>query len=183
MGRYDVLIKCAQIRKLIDENKYTKALEALDELDLAKVHSMSDLMLFAKVYEKADRFKEAKEIYYAVYEKKRSKRILYNLVLLVLRTGDLKEAKELYMEYEMAAGITLDTYELRYRVARASGEKRENLIELLEDLRKEEFTEEWGYQLAKLYELDGNRKKCIEVCNDLVLWFGSGVIVDKARKL
>lgn len=183
MGRYDVLIKCAQIRKLIEENKYTKALEEIEGLDLSKVHSMSDLVLFANVFEKADRFTEARDIYYMIYEKKRSKRILYQLVLLVLRTGDLKEAKELYMEYEMAAGITLDTYELRYRLARASGESRANLIQLLEDLRAEEFTEEWGYQLAKLYELEGDRKKCIEICNEIVLWFGSGIIVEKAKEL
>ena len=183
MGRYDVLIKCAQVRKLIEENKFTKALEELDTMDFSKVHSMSDLTTFAEIYEKADRFEEAKKIYYMAYKKKHSKRILYHLVLLVVRTGDIKEAKELYMEYEMAAGITLDTYELRYRLAKGTGEKRSKLIELLEDLRREEFTEEWGYQLAKLYELEGDRKKCIEVCNDIVLWFGSGAIVDKAKQL
>lgn len=183
MGRYDVLIKCAQVRKLIEENKYTKALEELDAMDLSKVHSMSDLIKFAELYEKADRFEEAKKIYYTMYEKKHSKRILYRLVLMVLRLGDLKEAKELYMEYEMAAGITLDTYELRYRMAKAAGEKRTKLIALLEDLRREEFTEEWGYQLAKLYELEGDRKKCVEICNEIVLWFGSGNIVDKAKEL
>ncbi len=183
MGRYDVLIKCAQVRKLIEENKYKKALEVLDDLDLSRVHAMGDLTLFAKVYEKADRFEEAMNIYTAIYEKKHSKRILYQLILLVLRIGKMEEAQELYQEYESVAGVTLDTYELRYRMAKAQGVGRDKLIVLLEELRKEEFTEEWGYQLAKLYELQGDRKHCIEVCEDIVLWFGSGAIVDQAKEL
>jgi hypothetical protein len=183
MGKYDTAMKCSQVKKLIDDNKYTKALEMLDAMDLDKVHSMADLYLFADVYMKGDRLQEAKDIYYIAYHHTRSNRALGRLIRMVLRTGNIKEARELFLEYEMAAGTTLDTYGLRYYLAKAEGAPRSQLIELLEDLRKEEFTEEWGYQLAKLYELEGDAPHCIEICEEIALWFGVGEIVEKAKAL
>lgn len=97
--------------------------------------------------------------------------------------GDLEEAKELYQAYEIVSGMTLDTYELKYRLAKAEGASYETLIEILEELKKNEYTEEWGYQLARLYELQGRREDCIAECEDLMLWFGSGKIVEKAKEL
>ena len=183
MGKYDTAMKCSQVKKLIDDNKYTKALEMIDAIDLEKVHSMADLYLFADVYMKGDRLQEAKDIYYIVYHHTRSNRALGRLVRMAIRTGNIKEARELFLEYEMAAGTTLDTYGLRYYLAKAEGTPRSQLIELLEDLRKEEFTEEWGYQLAKLYELEGDAPHCIEICEEIALWFGVGEIVEKAKAL
>lgn len=183
MGRYETLRKCAQIKKLIDENKYIKALEIIESLDLRRNYAVSDLYLFADVYLKADRFDEARWVYYNIYERTHSKRVLKHLILLDLRLSEIKEAKELFLEYEMSAKPTLDLYEMRYRLAKAEGVSRNELIDILEDLHKEEFTEEWGFQLAKLYELSGERDKCIEVCKDIILWFGTGSIVNKAEEL
>lgn len=158
MGRYDTLIKCSQIKKLIEDNKYTKAFEVIKGLDLSRVHAISDLYMIAQVYQKADHFTEAKQIHYGIYERTHARRALYRLILLTIRMGDIKEARALYFEYEMAWGVTLDTYELRYRLARVEGAPRSTLISLLEDLRGEEFTEEWGYRLAQLYALDERKK-------------------------
>ena len=79
--------------------------------------------------------------------------------------------------------MTLDTYELRYMLAKAEGASRKVLIDILQELKKEEYTEEWGYQLARLYEQEGRQQECIAECQDLILWFGEGRIVDKAREL
>ena len=105
------------------------------------------------------------------------------LLRLVLRMGDMEEARELFLTYEMAGDVTLDAYELRYMLAKAEGASRKVLIDILQELKKEEYTEEWGYQLARLYEQEGRQQECIAECQDLILWFGEGRIVDKAREL
>lgn len=175
--------QCRQIRELIEENKYTKALELIDELPLEEVGSLDDLYLYAEMYEKAEHIDKKKQIYYMIYERTKSRHVLNKLLRLVIRMGDMEEAKELYFTYEMQGKTTLDTYELRYLVAKAEGEPRSRLIEILEELKQEEYTEEWGYQLARLYEQEGLRDKCIAECKRLKLWFGEGKIVDKAIAL
>lgn len=175
--------RCALVRELIDANKYKLALEEIDSMDLTEVPAIGDLYLFAELYEKAERMEKKKEIFYVIYDRTRSRHILYQLLRLLIRMGELEEARELFLAYEVIGGVTLDTYELRYRLARAEGEPRSTLIHILEDLKKEEYTEEWGYQLALLYEMEGEREKCIRECCDLKLWFGEGKIVELAAKL
>lgn len=175
--------KCRQILKLIDENQYKAALEILETVDLTLVSSTQDLYDFAELYERAGRIDKKKDIYYIVYERAHTSCVLYHLLKLVIRMGDMQEARELFTAYEVLGGATLDTYELRYRLACAEGRSRAELIQILEELKHEEYTEEWGYQLALLYELEGERLKCIQECNDLKLWFGEGRIVDKAMRL
>lgn len=175
--------QCKQIRELIQDNKYTKALELIDELPLDEVGSLDDLYLYAEMYEKAEHIDKKKQIYYMIYERTKSRHVLNKLLRLVIRMGDMEEARELYFTYEMSGKTNLDTYELRYLLAKAEGEPRERLIEILEELKKEEYTEEWGYQLARLYEQEGLRDKCIAECKRLKLWFGEGKIIDKAVEL
>lgn len=181
--RFERERRCGQIRKLVEENKYTKALEQMDEIPLEEVDSIEDLYLFAEMYEKAERMNMTEKIFYEIYKRTHSRHALYRLLRLVIRLGDLEQAKELFLAYEVNFGINLDTFELRYRLAKALGEPRSALISILEDLKQEEYTEEWGYQLALLYEREGKREECIRECNDLKLWFGSGSLVDKAMAL
>lgn len=183
MGRYDTAVRCAQIRNLVEENQYLKAMEAIEDMDFEAVPTISDLYLFADVFLKAEKMNVAKELYYIAYRRTASRPALYRLLMLIIRMGDIEEARELYLTYEIVAGITLDTYELRYRLAKAAGEPRTKLIEILEHLKKDEYTEEWGFQLARLYEQEGMREKCVKECEDLKVWFGTGKIVEKAEKL
>lgn len=183
MGRYDTAVKCAQIRSLIEEKQYLTAMEEIEGMDYEKVPTISDLYLFADVFLKAEKMDIAKKLYYIVYHRTASRPALYRLLMLVIQMGDLEEAKELYLAYEVVAGNTLDTYELRYRLAKAEGKPTAKLIDILERLKEDEYTEEWGLQLAKLYELEGMREKCIEECEHLKCWFGTGKIVQKAEKL
>ena len=181
--RREIIRQCNQIRELIEDNKYTKALEMIDELPLEEVGSLDDLYLYADMYEKAGRVEKKKEIYYMVFDRTKSRHVLNKLLRLTIRLGDLEEARDLYFSYEVIGGPALDLYELRYLLAKAAGEPRGRLIGILEDLKKEEYTEEWGFQLARLYEQEGLREKCIQECKDLKLWFGKGEIVDKADEL
>ena len=183
MGRYDSSVRCAQIRELIEEKQYLEAMEEIEELRFEEVPTITDLYLFANLFLKAEKMDIAKELYYTVYHRTSSRPALYRLLMLTIRMGDLEEAKELYQAYEIVSGMTLDTYELKYRLAKAEGASYETLIEILEELKKNEYTEEWGYQLARLYELQGRREDCIAECADLMLWFGSGKIVEKAKEL
>ena len=183
MGRYDSSVRCAQIRELIEEKQYLEAMEEIEELRFEEVPTITDLYLFANLFLKAEKMDIAKELYYTVYHRTSSRPALYRLLMLTIRMGDLEEAKELYQAYEIVSGMTLDTYELKYRLAKAEGASYETLIEILEELKKNEYTEEWGYQLARLYELQGRREDCIAEWEDLMLWFGSGKIVEKAKEL
>lgn len=183
MGRYDSSVRCAQIRELIEKKQYLEAMEEIEELRFEEVPTITDLYLFANLFLKAEKMDIAKELYYTVYHRTSSRPALYRLLMLTIRMGDLEEAKELYQAYEIVSGMTLDTYELKYRLAKAEGASYETLIEILEELKKNEYTEEWGYQLARLYELQGRREDCIAECEDLMLWFGSGKIVEKAKEL
>ena len=183
MGRYDSSVRCAQIRELIEEKQYLEAMEEIEELRFEEVPTITDLYLFANLFLKAEKMDIAKELYYTVYHRTSSRPALYRLLMLTIRMGDLEEAKELYQAYEIVSGMTLDTDELKYRLAKAEGASYETLIEILEELKKNEYTEEWGYQLARLYELQGRREDCIAECEDLMLWFGSGKIVEKAKEL
>lgn len=183
MGKYDTAVRCAQIRTLVEENQYVKAMEEIEEVEFDKIPNISDLYLFADVSLKAEKMDIAKELYYTVYHRTASRPALYRLLMLVIQMGDIEEARELYLAYEVVAGVTLDTYELRYRLAKAAGEPRAKLVDILEHLKEDEYTEEWGFQLAQLYEMEGKREKCIEECERIHRWFGEGKIVDKAEQL
>lgn len=183
MRRYDTAVKCGQIKNLIQDNQYLKAMEEIESMDFEKIPSIEDLYLFADIFLRAEKMDVAKDLYYTVYHRTASRPALYRLLMLMIRMGDVEEAKDLYLTYEIVAGVTLDTYELRYRLAKAEGEPGTKLIEILEQLKEDEYTEEWGFQLAKLYEMEGMREKCIEECEDLERWFGTGKVVEKAREL
>ncbi len=181
--RHEVMRRCAQVRDLVQEGRFVQALELIDTLTLTEVESLEDLYLFADLYEKAERLNEKKDIFFLIYERTHSRYILNRLLRLVIRMGNMDEARELFLTYEFAGKVTLDTFELRYLLAKAQGESRATLISILEELKKEEYTEEWGYQLALLYEMEGMREECIQECRDLKLWFGEGRIIDKAMEL
>ena len=137
MGRYDSSVRCAQIRELIEEKQYLEAMEEIEELRFEEVPTITDLYLFANLFLKAEKMDIAKELYYTVYHRTSSRPALYRLLLLTIRMGDLEEAKELYQAYEIVSGMTLDTYELKYRLAKAEGASYETLIEILEELKKD----------------------------------------------
>ncbi len=183
MGKYNSAVRCAQIRELIEENQYLEAMKEIEQMDFEKIPSITDIYLFADIFLKAEKLDVAKELYYTVYRRTASRPALYRLLMLVIQMGDIEEAKDLYLAYEIIAGMTLDTYELRYRLAKAEGEPRGRLIEILEQLKEDEYTEEWGFQLAKLYEIEGRKQDCIRECEDLERWFGTGSIVEKAKLL
>lgn len=183
MGRYNNNLKCAQLRKLLDERKYKQAYQILETIDVDKVRLVTDLDAFAEVYRKAGQYDDARQMLLRVLEQFPSRRVYYKLACVAILQEDFEGAEVYYEDYKAVAPDTEERYVLRYRLDRAKGESYEVRIKDLEELKRFDYIEEWGYELAKLYHKAGMREKCVEECNDLVLWFGEGVIVEKAKML
>lgn len=183
MARYDNNFKCMEVRRLADSRKYAKALEALEKIDINKIKNITDLNTFAEVYRKTENYDKAQEVLLRIYGKAPSRRVLYKLVSLYVKAGKIDEAEYYYQEYANMAPDTSERYILRYRIDKAVQADYQTRIHSLEQLKKTDYMEEWAYELAKLYHKAGMEEECIRECGDIILWFGEGVIVEKARLL
>lgn len=183
MAKYELTIKLAQIQRLVEERKYKKAAALMETIDIRQVRTQADLHTFAEVYVRTEQFAAAKAIYLRLYKKKRTKRILYRLLYLAIRTNELEEAEDFYQEFLGLSKSDRDNLILRYRIDKAKGVPISQLIETLEQLKDEEYVEEWAYELAKLYQRAGRDEDCRRECEDIILWFGEGEIVERADML
>ncbi len=183
MRQYELAIRIAQIHHLIDERKYKKALAVVQTLDMKQVKSISDLNAIAEVYARTAQYDNAKDIYIKIYNKSHTRRCLYRLICLEIRTGDIEEAKSYYQEFLKMNANARDAIVLRYRIDKASGVSIGRLIDTLKELKVYEYIEEWAYELAKLYYKAGRFEECKVECQDIILWFGHGEIVERSKKL
>ena len=183
MSKYKTKVKIAQIQSLVEEKKYKKAAALLATLDVMQVRSRADLHTFAEVYMKTEQYEAAKATYLRLYKKNRSKRVLHRLIYLAIRTNEMDEAEEYYIEFLGLSTNQRENLILRYRIDKAKGAPVSRLIETLQDLKKVEYIEEWAYELAKLYQRAGRLKECEQECRDIQLWFGQGEIVERSKVL
>lgn len=183
MRQYELAIRIAQVHHLVDERKYKKALAVIQTLDVRQVRALSDLKVFAEVYTKTEQYEAAKATYLRIYRRSRTRRVLYRLIYLSIRTNALEDAEAYYQEFVRMNPNARDALILRYRIDKASGVPIGQLIETLQELKQEEYIEEWAYELAKLYHRAGRREECLEECEDILLWFGTGEIVERAKIL
>ena len=119
MGKYDNVLKCAQIRRLVEEKRYRKALQLMDTLDIKSVKNALDLNNFGEVYIKTERFEDARNIYLRLYEKNKTKRVVHRLIFLSIRRGSLDEAENYYQDYLTLNPSESDRLILRYRIDKA----------------------------------------------------------------
>ncbi|SFR61937.1 tetratricopeptide repeat protein [Anaeromicropila populeti] len=183
MSKYDNEIKCAEVRKLLSEEKYMGAYEILQTINITRVKSLTDYKAFYEIYCAMKLYDEAKKMLLLIYERNSSSRILYQLVCLEMKAGRLDEAELCFKDYVEKAPEAGEQYILRYLIDKAKHLDYKTRIDSLEKLKKVDYYEEWGYELAKLYHKAGMAEKCIEECNDLITWFGEGIIVEKAKML
>ena len=183
MRQYELAIRIAQIHHLVDERKYKKALAVIQTLDMRQIKSLSDLKVFAEVYTRTEQFDAAKATYLRIYRKSRTRRVLHRLIYLSIRTNAIEDAEAYYAEYVHMHPSERDALILRYRIDKTKGVPIGELIHILQALKQEEYIEEWAYELAKLYHRAGRREECMRECEDILLWFGSGEIVERARVL
>ena len=166
------------------EGNYHMAEELADSINWKRVRNANSLIKAGEVYETAERYDDAKEMFLLAYERSPIGRtIVYRLAELAIHVGNYDEAMEYYEEIvEMAPNDSLK-FVLKYKIYKAKGESLAEQIQILEDLKEQEYIEEWAYELAYLYHQAGMSEKCVEACDELILWFGDGAYVEKALEL
>lgn len=184
MDKYEYNLKLEEISKLVENGNYGDAAKIADTIDWRRVRNARTLCLISEIYEANDRLEDSKNILVRVYKRAQmGRQVLYRLAEVAIKMRDFDEAVEYYSEYVNAAPNDNAKYILKYKLYEARGSSLEERIEILEEYKQKEYTEQWALELAKLYQQAGNTKKCIEVCDDLVLWFRQGQYVIKALEL
>lgn len=183
MGRASDGMKCIEIRSLLKKGAFEDAMEVAETIDISKIKSIVDLKLIASVYERMGEYAVAKDILLQSYERKQSKMTIYRLAYLSIKTQEFDDAEEFYNQFSELAPNSPDRYILRYGIDRAKNVDYVLRIATLQKLKQIEYTEEWGYELAKIYHKAGLYDECIRECRDLIIWFHDGIIVDKAKLL
>jgi hypothetical protein len=183
MGSYETIVKLEEMRRKVEEGDLLSALKVLETLELKKIKNMSDLSLIAEVYAGNERYEEAQELYLKIYDKTKSRKALYQLIEVLIKLNNAEGAEHYLKQYQKIAPKDFYNYVFLYKINKINGESYEHLIEILEDLKKTEYTEKWAYELAKLYYKAGMEEECIRECSDIVLWFGEGTYVEKAKIL
>ena len=184
LDKEEFRIKLEEINKLIEKKDYESAMDIVDSIDWRKVKNIRTLCVVGEIYAANKRYEESKEIFLLAYHRAPiGKTILYRLIEVSLRMGDVKEAEEFYEEYKNIAPKDTSCYVLQYKILRVKKAPIEKQIEILEEYKEKEFTEKWSFELAKLYYKIGEREKSLEVCDDLILWFSEGKYVTKALDL
>ena len=184
MDKYEYNVKLEQIKKLIRKKDYATAARIADTIDWYKVKNNQTIVLIADVYEASGRYEQARENLKLAYDRSGlGRQIAYKLVKVCIKCGKIDEAEDFYDDFVSAAPRDISKYLLQYELAKAKGEPLEKQISILEQYLEEDMDDRWAFELAKLYHKTGQRDKCIEQCDTLMLWFSDGKYVDKAMDL
>ncbi len=183
MGNYDIIVKTEEIRKKVEEGDLLSAQNILDAIDTKKVKNISDLSLMAEVFKENERYDEAAELYLKIYERTKTRKTTSQMVNISIKRNKIEEAEEYYEKYLKLAEGDFDSFVFRYKLDKIKGASYEQLIQTLQALKKIDYTEKWAYELAKLYYKAGMEEECTKECSDIILWFGEGVYVEKAKML
>ena len=184
MDKYEYKLKLDQMRSLTAEGKYEEAAEIADTINWRKIKNINALVKVGEIYEKVGRYDESKDVLLTAYDKSPIGRmIIYRLAEVAVRTKSFDEAKEYYQEFVEIAPHDNLKYVLKYEISKAQGADIGTLIGILEELKEQEYSEEWAYELAYLYHKAGMSEKCIDACDELILWFGDGPYVERALEL
>ncbi|MGN0334496.1 MAG: hypothetical protein ACI4DV_02375 [Lachnospiraceae bacterium] len=184
MDKYEYKVKLNQIEKLVGKKDYITAAKIADGVDWRRVKSASTLMMIADIYDQIERYEDCYEILSMAYDRAPNvRRVLYQLVCLTTKMHEFEEAIELYKEYVKIAPHDLNCYILKYQIYRERGSEVTDQIKIMEEYKSHEYDEKWSYELACLYEEAGMIERCIEECDELILWFSEGEYVIKAMEL
>lgn len=184
MDKTEYHIKLEELNGLVESQDYKGALRIVNSIDWRRVKSVKTLSMVADVYEMNKEYQRCKEILLLANSRSMiGKMVLYRLVEVSLKLGETEQAADYYSKFVDAAPNDNSRFILKYKIYRAQKAPLEDQIAILEDYKDREYTERWAYELAKLYSQSGQQEKCVEACDDLVLWFSEGRYVMKAMEL
>lgn len=184
LDKEEFRIKLEEINHLVEQQDYKGAMKVVDSIDWRRVKNVRTLCVVGEIYAANKRYEDSKEIFLLAYHRAPiGKNILYRLIEVSLKMGDIGEAMEFYEEFMEVSPNDNTQYILKYKIYKAKKASLNEQIQILEEYKEKEFTEKWSYELAKLYYKAGDKEKCLDLCNEIVLWFNEGKYVMKALDL
>lgn len=184
MDKYEYSLKLEEINRLVENDNYEDAARIADTVDWKRVRNVRTLCMVSEIYEANGRLEDSKAVLMRAYRRSQMGRmILYRLTEVAIKMKEFDEAIEYYSEFVDIAPNDNSRYVLKYKIYRGRGSKIQDQIAILEDYKEKEYTEKWAYELANLYYKAGEYEKCVEECDDLVLWFRQGKYVIRALEL
>lgn len=184
MDKYEYRVKTEQMLEYAEGKQYKKAMEIADTIDWRRVKNASMLNTVSEIYEFNGEFQKSRDILFVAYDRAPgSRKIIYRLGLLALKVKDIEEASDCYEEFVKVAPKDPNQHILKYKILKAQRSPVAEQIAALEDFKKAEYVEKWAYELASLYQEAGMTSKCLEECDDLILWFSEGKYVYQAMEL
>ena len=183
MDKYEYKVRADEIKSLISEGEYEEAVKIADSIDWRRVKSVMMLCTISDLYKINRRYEDSRNILLLAYEKQKGRLIVYSLCELSIKLGEYVQAIEYYKEFVQIAPKDSGRYILQYKLYEAQDVSLEERIEVLEELKRHDYREKWAYELAYLYHRVGLESKCVEECDEMILWFGEGRYVLKAYEL
>lgn len=184
MDKYEYKVRADEIKELIAQGNYAQAAEIADTIDWRRVKSVMMLCTISDLYKINRRYEDARDMLLLAYDRRPGGRtICYSLCELSIKMEEYVQAVEYYKEFVQAAPKDPGRYILQYKIYEAQDVSLEERIEVLEELKKRDYREKWAYELAYLYHRVGLATRCVEECDEMILWFGEGKYVIKAMEL
>ena len=184
MDKYEYRIRAEEINALIEKKQFVEAVKIADTIDWSRVKSVMMLCKVSELYKYVRRFEDAKEILLLAYDRQPGgRKIVYSLCELSIKLEETVQAVEYYKEFVQVAPTDTRRFILQYRLYEAQDVSLEERIAVLEEYKKRDYREKWAYELAYLYHRIGLATRCVEECDELILWFGEGKYVNMAMEL
>ena len=184
MGKVEQDGKIEQFKAAMNNRDYDTAVQIADTLDIKHIRDNNMLSLIADAYELSNDYELAKQVLLYAYENtKAGRHLAYRLCLVSIKNGEIDEAEEFYEDFVEMAPKDTGRYVLKYKMAEALNKPKDELIKILEDYVNIDMEEKWAYELAKLYKETGDTAKCVELCDEMGLWFSEGRYIKKAMEL
>ena len=184
MDKYEYKLRTEQMLKLMEEGSFSRAADVADSIDWNRVRNATMLTNVSDIYEKNNELQKSYNVLNIAYQRASgSRKVIYRLCTLALKTANLDEALDFYDDFVEIAPKDPNQYILRYEILRARNAPIEQQIEALEKYKQEDYVEKWAYELAKLYQHAGMTNECLEECDDIILWFSEGSYVYQAMEL
>lgn len=184
MDKYEYKLKLEQLQNLVAAGDYAAASEIADTINWQKVRSVNTLSMVGEIYEKTGKYEACRTVFLQAYDHSPiGRNIVSKLAEVAIKAKKIDEAQEYYNEFLEIAPKDNMRYVLAYEISCLKEEPFPVRIAILEDLKEHEYTEKWAYELAVLYGQAEMRDKCVETCDELILWFGDGEYVEKALNL